>query len=90
MMLLTAANALVSDRPSFLALRRFTFRLNAAVTAAMLIGMLPPVFGSSPARLIGLPPEVSRLVHVATAILVPWPAAIGYRRFYQGVLVRNH
>jgi hypothetical protein len=39
--------------------------------------------------LMGLPPEVARLVHVATVILVPWPAAIGYRRFYQGIMVRH-
>jgi hypothetical protein len=89
MMLLTAANSLVSDRPSFLALRTFTFRLNAAVTAAMLIVILPPVFRFVAGTLMGLPPEVASLVHVATAILVPWPAAIGYRRFYQGVLVRH-
>jgi hypothetical protein len=29
------------------------------------------------------------LTYLATALLVPWPAAIGYRRFYQGVLVRH-
>ena len=89
MMLLTAANSLVRDRPSFLALRRFTYRLNVLVTAAMLIGILPPVFRFVTGTLMGLPPEVARLVHVATAILVPWPAAIGYRRFYQGILVRH-
>ena len=89
MMLLTAANSLVSDRPSFLALRRFTYRMNAAVTAVMLVGILPPVFDVVTGTLMGLPPGIARLVHVATAILVPWPAAIGYRRFYQGVLVRH-
>jgi len=89
MMLLTAANSLVSGRPSFLALRKFTFRLNALVTAAMLVGILPPVFRFVTGTLMGLPPEVARRVHVATAILVPWPAAIGYRRFYQGVMVRH-
>jgi hypothetical protein len=89
MMLLTAANSLVSDRPSFLALRTFTYRLNGAVTAVMLVGILPPVFRFVTESLMGLPPEVARLVHVATAILVPWPAAIGYRRFYQGIMVRH-
>jgi hypothetical protein len=89
MMLLTASNSLVRDRPSFLALRRFTYRMNAAVTAAMLIGILPPVFRFVTGTVMGLPPEVARLVHVATAILVPWPGAIGYRRFYQGILVRH-
>ena len=89
MMLLTASNSLVSDRPSFLALRRFTYRLNAAVTVLMLVTILPPVFRFVTESLMGLPPDVARLVHVATAILVPWPAAIGYRRFYQGIMVRH-
>ena len=50
---------------------------------------MPPVFRFVTGALMGLPPEVARLVHVATAILIPWPAAIGYRRFYQGILVRH-
>ena len=36
-----------------------------------------------------LPPEIARLAHIATAILILWPAAIGYRRFYQGILVHH-
>src|SRR5687768_16578181 len=40
--------------------------------------------------MIGLPAGISRLAHTATTILILWPAAIGYRRFYQGILVRHH
>jgi hypothetical protein len=89
MMLLTASNSLVGDRQSFFALRRFAYRLNAAVTAVMLVLAVPSVFGFVGGRLMGLPPEVSGLAHTAVAILIPWPAAIGYRRFYQGILVRH-
>ena len=88
-MLLTATTALAKDRATFLAFRRFAWRLNGAVTAALVVLVLPPVFDLLAGRLLALPPEVARLAHVATALLVPWPAAIGYRRFYQGVLVRN-
>lgn len=88
-MLLTATTALAKDRASFVAFRRFATRLNGAVTAALLVLVLPPVFRFVAERLLALPPEVARLAHLATALLVPWPAAIGYRRFYQGVLVRN-
>jgi hypothetical protein len=45
------------------------------------------VFGAL-ARLMNLPPGIARLAHLATATTLPWPAAIGYRRFYQGLLVR--
>jgi hypothetical protein len=56
----------------------------------MVIFVLPPVFDFVTLRLMSLPPEVASLVHVATMILIPWPAAIGYRRFFQGILVRHH
>lgn len=88
-MMMTAANALVSDRQSFLTLRRFAWRLNAALVVAMAIALLPPVFRFVTDRLIGLPPDLAHLTHVATALLLLWPPAIGYRRFYQGILVRH-
>jgi O-antigen/teichoic acid export membrane protein len=38
---------------------------------------------------MGLDDEVARLTRVSLFILLPWPAAIGYRRFYQGLLIRS-
>jgi hypothetical protein len=90
MMLLSAAAALVRDRSSYFALRRFTNLLNALVTIGMAILALPPVFTFVAERLIGLPHDIARLAHMATAAMIFWPAAIGYRRFYQGILVRHH
>lgn len=87
MMVLTASNALVRCRDSLHALRRFTYALNAALTVVMALIALPPVFAAA-AGLMGLPAEVARLAHQATVVVIPWPAAIGYRRFYQGLLVR--
>jgi hypothetical protein len=89
-MMMTAANALVSDRQSLIALRRFAFLLNGLLTLAMAVGLTPPVFRFVTDRVIGLPADLAHLTHVATGFLVLWPAAIGYRRFYQGILVRHH
>ena len=89
-MMMSAATALAADRASFLALRRFAYALNALITTVMIVLLLPPVFRLVTGTLIGLPHEVASLTHVAVAILLPWPAAIGYRRFYQGILVRNN
>jgi hypothetical protein len=88
-MLMSAATALARNRLSYLRLRTFTHALNAGVTLAMGIALLPPVFNAIAQGLIGLPPEVASRSHIALLILLPWPAAIGIRRLYQGVLIRH-
>ena len=90
MMLLSASAALVRDRASYLALRRFAHILNALVTLGMLVLAIPPVFDFVAETLIGLPHDIARDTHLATTAMILWPAAIGYRRFYQGILVRHH
>ena len=40
--------------------------------------------------LIGLPQEVAHLTFGALVIFLPWPGAIGYRRFFHGLLIRNN
>jgi len=87
-MMLSAATALVQDRASFLRLRNFTNALNAAVTVGLGILLIPTVFQVA-SRLVGLPTEVADRTWVALLVLLPWPGAIGYRRFYQGVLIRH-
>lgn len=86
-MMLSAATAIVKDELSLTRLRRFAFALNGLVTVGMFVLILPPVFETLAIRIIGLDPEVARLAHVTTAVLLPWPAAIGFRRFYQGILI---
>ena len=88
-MLMSASTALVEDAASFRALRRFSYGLAALVTAVQIIVLLPPVFDAI-AGLLRLPLDVARLTHGALAILLPWPAAIAYRRFRQGLLIRHH
>ena len=88
-MLMSAATALVEDRQSFAKLRTFTFMMNALATALMLIVLIPPVWHLIADVVLALPPEVSRLTYWSLWILLPWPGAIGYRRFLQGVLIRS-
>jgi len=89
-MIMSASTALVKDKDSFFKLRNFTYFLNFIVTLIMLIVILPPVFDFVARTLIGLPVEVADLTHKACIILLPWPGAIGFRRFYQGILIRNN
>jgi progressive ankylosis protein len=87
-MIMSATTALVHNRETFLKLQRFIYTLNIIITSVMLILLLPFVFNFFTQKLIGLPQDVSRLTHQAVLILLPWPGAIGYRRFYQGILIR--
>ncbi|UCF20714.1 MAG: hypothetical protein JSU87_04700 [Gemmatimonadota bacterium] len=87
-MIMSASTALVEDAGSYRKLRNYTYALNAGITALMLVVIVPPIFYFLAETLIGLPENVARLTHVALLFLIPWPAAIGYRRFFQGLLIR--
>ncbi len=88
-MLMAASTALVTDAASYAALRRFAYTLGAALTVVQIVAVLPPVFDRLAVSLIGLPPDVARLTHQGLVIMLPWPIAIGYRRFRQGLLIRR-
>lgn len=88
-MLVSASTALVDDRKSYLKLGRFALALNILVTLFMLIMALPQVFGLVAEGIIGLPGNVADLAYFGLLIMIPWPAAIGYRRFLHGILIKN-
>ena len=89
-MLMSASTALVEDAKSYLALRRFAYGLSAAITVVQLIVLVPPIFDLLMRDLLALPSDVAQLTYGGLALLLPWPAAIGYRRFRQGLLVRHN
>jgi len=89
-MMMTASTFLVRDYQSLSKLRQFTWILNASITFLMLVLLIPRVFFFITIDAIGLPQHIADLTYTATMILLPWPAAIGIRRFYQGILIGNH
>jgi hypothetical protein len=88
-MLMSASTALAENAASFRRLRTFTYVLSGGVTGAMLLILIPPVFRFVMVGVIALPGNVAHLVYVGLWLLLPWPGAIGIRRFYQGVLIRD-
>ena len=89
-MLMSASTALCRDRDSYRQLRNFSLLLSLAVTLLLGLFLLPPVYGPLVNGLLGLPTDVATLTHGALLCLLPWPGAIGIRRFYQGVLIAGH
>ena len=90
MMLLSASIALVENRSTFLKLRNFVYGLNIVLTIFMLVLIIPPIFNTLAIDILNLPERVAYLTHIAVIILIPWAPAIGYRRFYQGLLIKNN
>jgi hypothetical protein len=88
-MIMSASTALAEDRVSFKRLRNFIYALNGLVTAAQLLILIPPIFRFIMLDLVAIPEVVADLTYWALWILLPWPGAIGYRRFFQGILIRG-
>ena len=87
-MILSASTALVEGPLSYRRLRNFSFVLNLLITLFMLTLLLTPAWRAV-GNFMGLPPQVVELSQVGLLILTPWPAAIGYRRFFHGLLIRH-
>lgn len=88
-MLLSASTAFVKGAASYRMVRRVAFFLSLATMGVMLLTVLPIVYHWLSDSMLALPPAVSDRVYWCLVALIPWPGAIGIRRFYQGILIRT-
>ncbi|MCP4293946.1 MAG: hypothetical protein GY780_19115 [bacterium] len=88
-MMMSAATALADSAENMRRLRNFTWFLNIGITFFMMVLIFSPAWNLVITNWMRLDPEVARLTRGALIIMLPWPAAIGYRRFYQGLLIRT-
>jgi hypothetical protein len=88
MMLMSAATALVRDATSYRKLRAFSRALIAGTTGVLAVMLVPGVHSWVTRSAMGLPAAVADLTYGALWFFLPWPGAIAYRRFLQGVLIR--
>lgn len=87
-MLMSASTAMVKSKQSYIRLRNFTFFLIIILTAIILIILIRPVYDYIFMDLIKLNEELRGVVYYAIMGLIPWSGAIGYRRFYQGIIIK--
>lgn len=85
--LLATATALVQDRASYRQVRRFTVHWMILLTAASWAIVFTPLFDWMVLRAMAIPAPVAEQVKIGLAIMIPWSAAIAWRRFLQGVLI---
>ncbi len=89
-MLLSASTALVTGAASYRKLKKFADILNISITLIQMIILIPPVFRFLVIDIMTIREDVASLAHTGLLILLPWAASIGYRRFYQGILIRSN
>ena len=88
-MLLATSNALSRDRQSFRLLWRFMMALNGLITVVALLMAFTPLLDLYLGRLLHIPPQIIEATRPGMKIMTLWGAFIGYRRFYQGVIIRS-
>lgn len=87
-MMLHASNVLAASRASRRALWRFMLLAVGFLSFALAVLALPPIFGWFGQHLFGLEPAIAARGQVVLTLMVVWPAAIGWRRYFQGLLIR--
>lgn len=87
--LLATSTALVRDRASYLQMRRFTVHCIVVLTALATLVAFTQVFDWLVVDLLRVPMEIAGPVQLGLQILTPWTAAIAWRRFLQGILIRH-
>lgn len=87
--LLSTSTALVRDKQSFRMMRRFVWHWMVGLTLVAIAVAFTPLFDFLVVDALRTPPPIARWVQVGLQILTPWTAAIAWRRFLQGVLIRH-
>jgi progressive ankylosis protein len=88
-MLLATSTALSTSARNYLTLRRFMIWINALATAVALLVAFTPIYDLVVRSIMGIPSHIADAAQPGMKIMTLWTAAIGARRFYQGVMIRN-
>lgn len=88
-MLLATSTALATSAANYRTLRRFVAWTNLLVTIVAAVVAFTPVYDGIVPGIMGIPRHISEAARPGMKIMTLWSAAIGIRRFYQGVLIRQ-
>lgn len=86
--LLTAATALAGDTARYRVLIRFMHLLGLGLTAVHLLIAITPLFDFIVSTILSVPEHIVEPARAAFVLMTPFTASVGYRRLWQGVLIR--
>lgn len=87
-MLLASATALATHRQAYAVLRRFTIHLMILTTVITLLFGYTPLYDVVVRTWMGIPQAIADAALPGLRVMTLWSAAIGWRRFKQGVMIR--
>jgi hypothetical protein len=87
-MLLATATALATHKQAYLTLRRFTIHLMWLCTLVQVLVAFTPLYAVVVRGWMGIPPAIAEAAQPGLQIMTLWSAAIGWRRFKQGVMIK--
>jgi hypothetical protein len=88
MMLLSASTALSKDWQSYLKVERYTWAITAGLTALHALLAFTPLYDFVVTQVMAVPDEIIEPSRIGLIIMLPYIAALAYRRFNYGVLIR--
>ena len=88
-MLLAASTALSRDWHTFLQLRGYMNRMSATLTVLHVVIVVTPLWDVVVRGMLGAPDAIVAPARIGLLVAVPWTWSIAYRRFLQGILIRN-
>ncbi len=87
--LLSTSTTLAKTRQNYVALSRFVWWLIGTVTLVHILLVFTPLFWLVTEKVMGVPTNVAVEARKGLAVMVPWAGFIGWRRYLQGLLIRN-
>jgi hypothetical protein len=86
--LLATSTALARSRQNYQMLRRYTIHLMIATTVVQALVAWSPLFDIVVKDILGVPSSLLAPIRLGLQLMLPWSAAIAWRRFRQGVMIR--
>jgi progressive ankylosis protein len=88
-MLLHASNALAPTQASRRALWKFALIASGGMSLLLALTTLPFIFEIVGEGWLGVSPSLSGTIRSTLSIVILWPFAIGWRRYFQGLLIHS-
>jgi progressive ankylosis protein len=88
-MLLHASNALAPTQLSRRALWKFALIASGLMSLLLALTTLPFIFTIVGEGWLGVSPSLSSAIRSTLSIVILWPLAIGWRRYFQGLLIHS-